>query len=429
MVVYIEGWLEKKTRRTFPTVWKRRYGVLSLLDGISSFKYFNDEEKTSLRGTIEIFSSSKIRIGEYQHSKKNNQIIVVVDPEMTFQISLETEECRDLWLNAFQRLILDAFNRLDGNEELDEGSEVRAAALLQEGKETLRELLVSTSLYKGGHVVNYEDQNRMICLDPADLSVYDLTLTDKASLRTSSHSCLSSHAVPILVMHLHGSLDIPAEVVHAGQEHIVDLRTPDATLRIIFRTASTANAWLAYLVELRNAALDKKKQYQISGLTRLTTMMPTSISDTEEEIVYNIFDYDAKSNTDANMNGAGVVEERVSHIPPTSCLSDPPMFIVILVVGTRGDVQPFVYLGLELQRRGHTVRIGTHQEYRDFIVGEGLLFYPLGGDPRKLSEYMVKTKGRLIPDLTNCECESHITITCSAVMRCCRFVSSLAFSL
>ena len=31
----------------------------------------------------------------------------------------------------------------------------------------------------------------------------------------------------------------------------------------------------------------------------------------------------------------------------------------------------------------------------------GLEYYPLAGDPRKLSEYMVKTGGRLMPDLLN----------------------------
>eukprot|EP00604_Paraphysomonas_vestita_P000020 CAMPEP_0174825612 /NCGR_PEP_ID=MMETSP1107-20130205/42931_1 /TAXON_ID=36770 /ORGANISM="Paraphysomonas vestita, Strain GFlagA" /LENGTH=696 /DNA_ID=CAMNT_0016057393 /DNA_START=331 /DNA_END=2418 /DNA_ORIENTATION=+ len=77
----------------------------------------------------------------------------------------------------------------------------------------------------------------------------------------------------------------------------------------------------------------------------------------------------------------------------------PNMKIVILVVGTRGDVQPFVNLGLELKNRGHFVRVATHSEYRQDVVKEGLDYYPLAGDPRKLSEYMVKTAGRLLPDL------------------------------
>ena len=75
------------------------------------------------------------------------------------------------------------------------------------------------------------------------------------------------------------------------------------------------------------------------------------------------------------------------------------MNIVILVVGTRGDVQPFIYFAQYLQKDGHRVRVATHAEYRDDVVKKGgLEYYPLAGDPRRLSEFMVKTKGRLIPD-------------------------------
>lgn len=69
-------------------------------------------------------------------------------------------------------------------------------------------------------------------------------------------------------------------------------------------------------------------------------------------------------------------------------ISPPKMTLVILVVGTRGDVQPFVYLGQRLQKDGHRVRLATHAEYRADVEKGGLEFYPLAGDPRKLSEYM-----------------------------------------
>ena len=39
---------------------------------------------------------------------------------------------------------------------------------------------------------------------------------------------------------------------------------------------------------------------------------------------------------------------------------DVPLNIVIQVVGSRGDVQPFLALGNELQRHGHRVRLATH---------------------------------------------------------------------
>lgn len=74
------------------------------------------------------------------------------------------------------------------------------------------------------------------------------------------------------------------------------------------------------------------------------------------------------------------------------------MNIVIQVVGSRGDVQPFVALGNELQRYGHRVRLATHGIFTDFVLESGLEFYPIGGDPTELMAYMVKNPG-LIPSM------------------------------
>lgn len=109
-------------------------------------------------------------------------------------------------------------------------------------------------------------------------------------------------------------------------------------------------------------------------------------------------------------------------------LKVPPMRILMMAVGTRlvenkysvpvlclqpsiysyfisifycfiisGDVQPFLQLGLRLQLDGHRVRIATHACFREYISARGLEFYPLAGDPLKLSEFMVKTQGFVIP--------------------------------
>ncbi|CAI7648028.1 unnamed protein product [Penicillium palitans] len=72
--------------------------------------------------------------------------------------------------------------------------------------------------------------------------------------------------------------------------------------------------------------------------------------------------------------------------------------IVIQVVGSRGDVQPFVALGNELQRHGHRVRLATHGVFESFVRDSGLEFYSIGGDPTELMAYMVKNPG-LIPQM------------------------------
>ncbi|OTB04466.1 glycosyltransferase family 1 protein [Hypoxylon sp. CI-4A] len=77
-----------------------------------------------------------------------------------------------------------------------------------------------------------------------------------------------------------------------------------------------------------------------------------------------------------------------------------PLNIVIQVVGSRGDVQPFIALGNELQEHGHRVRIATHDTFERFVCQSNLEFFPIGGDPTELMAYMVKNPG-LIPSMTS----------------------------
>lgn len=76
----------------------------------------------------------------------------------------------------------------------------------------------------------------------------------------------------------------------------------------------------------------------------------------------------------------------------------PPLNIVIQVVGSRGDVQPFIALGKVLKNTyGHRVRIATHPIFRRFVRDHGLEFFSIGGDPSRLMAFMVKNPG-LRPD-------------------------------
>jgi hypothetical protein len=72
--------------------------------------------------------------------------------------------------------------------------------------------------------------------------------------------------------------------------------------------------------------------------------------------------------------------------------------VVIQIVGSRGDVQPFIALGTELLQQGHRVRLATHDIFADLIRTSGLEFYAIGGDPAELMAYMVKNPG-LIPSM------------------------------
>lgn len=60
------------------------------------------------------------------------------------------------------------------------------------------------------------------------------------------------------------------------------------------------------------------------------------------------------------------------------------MQITINTFGTRGDIQPYIALGLGLRQAGHPVRIVTHRIFESFVRTYGLDFYPLGVDPREV---------------------------------------------
>ncbi|KAL2135950.1 hypothetical protein VTI74DRAFT_6178 [Chaetomium olivicolor] len=122
---------------------------------------------------------------------------------------------------------------------------------------------------------------------------------------------------------------------------------------------------------------------------RVDIAIPPSISRRLTRVVDTI-----KANqTDANRPPAYSETDDLSSLPPR-------LNIVIQVVGSRGDVQPFVALGVALQKHGHRVRLATHDVFADFVRATGLEFHPVGGDPAELMAYMVKNPG-LIPSMAS----------------------------
>ncbi|KAF4336370.1 sterol 3-beta-glucosyltransferase [Fusarium beomiforme] len=72
----------------------------------------------------------------------------------------------------------------------------------------------------------------------------------------------------------------------------------------------------------------------------------------------------------------------------------PKLNVVVQIVGSRGDVQPFVALGKVLKDTyGHRVRIATHPTFQSFVEENGLEFFSIGGDPAELMAFMVKHPG------------------------------------
>lgn len=74
----------------------------------------------------------------------------------------------------------------------------------------------------------------------------------------------------------------------------------------------------------------------------------------------------------------------------------PRLNVVIMIIGSRGDVQPFIPIARRLAWR-HRVRIATHAEFRPMVERAGIEFFPLAGDPHVLDAYVVKNRGSIVP--------------------------------
>lgn len=73
------------------------------------------------------------------------------------------------------------------------------------------------------------------------------------------------------------------------------------------------------------------------------------------------------------------------------------MHITILTIGSRGDVQPFLALGVGLQQAEYQVRLATHANFETMIRDRGLEFAALEGNPQEFiqseaGQAMMKTR-------------------------------------
>lgn len=85
-------------------------------------------------------------------------------------------------------------------------------------------------------------------------------------------------------------------------------------------------------------------------------------------------------------DGVGLGEEGEEVIRPP-----PKLNIVVMVIGSRGDVQPFVAVAKVLaEQGGHRVRLATHPAFKEFVEENGVEFFDVGGDPAELMAFMVK---------------------------------------
>ncbi len=90
--------------------------------------------------------------------------------------------------------------------------------------------------------------------------------------------------------------------------------------------------------------------------------------------------------------------------------------IAILTYGSRGDVEPFIALGVGLQKDGYTVRLAGPASFAPRVHAHGLAFEPIAGNPEQLTEAFANRAGLSWPRMV-VEMIRHVVPLAAATFR------------
>ncbi|KAL1543699.1 sterol 3beta-glucosyltransferase [Salvia divinorum] len=209
---------------------------------------------------------------------------------------------------------------------------------------------------------------------------FDLPSTPLANIRQSNLSKSSSMVEVSSVKDLSGS---PSPRVYKGLDHCITAP--------VQRNLFLEKEELAFSRSMTEKRLDRlserEKKKLIVEIVKIQSDGTVEVDLTKDSPVASEL---------LELHQFDRIPSAIDYIVTDHNKSVPKLKIAVLVVGTRGDVQPFLAVARRLQAYGHHVRLATHSNFRGFVKSAGVDFYPLGGDPRILAGYMARNKG-LIP--------------------------------
>lgn len=122
---------------------------------------------------------------------------------------------------------------------------------------------------------------------------------------------------------------------------------------------------------VENVTIDNKKLF-IKGKSQVVTYEFTSKTD---KVLSNVTSFFEMKGSIVRVNNNFIKPKKIK--------------VVMLTIGSRGDVQPFICLALGMMARGYDVKIVTHSCFRDFVESHDIDFFPLSCDPKDLLKLCV----------------------------------------
>lgn len=160
-----------------------------------------------------------------------------------------------------------------------------------------------------------------------------------------------------------------SDVVHVDKHHgtrfyfhgLGIFTTRDEEVFLEFSSRDTRNSILAGLRDrITPEAQERRKQHHIQAIIDSPSVQ---LDDPMESRVLDSLQYQ---------------EQPMSLAAHPGFKPSRPLHITCLTIGSRGDVQPYIAFCKRLMQDGHSCRIATHGEYKDWVESHGIEFGHVG---------------------------------------------------